>query len=173
MECHGRADASKGAFRIDFRPAGHEEDPRFERRDDNIHRDDRRFAGRAISTTEVGIGRYNSRATNAIVNQARIQLGTNGGATLAFSGRDTYSFTGTWAPVREGIAQVDITRMQGRIAVTGRATVQHRGNRVTSVQLSGSSRQRGRYQLSFTTAGEDQRQPPIRRSWKFRLGDLF
>ena len=158
VEIEGRSDASKGNFRIDYLPAGHE---------------DERQAGRhAINSTEIGIGRYESRASNAILNRAKIQLGANGGASLAFTGRDTYSFTGTWTPVRDGIAQVDITRMMGRIAVNGRATVQYRGDHVDSVQLSGSSRQRGPFQLNFQS-GQAPQEPPVRRSWKFRLGDLF
>ena len=79
----------------------------------------------------------------------QVQLRANGVATLTFSGRDSVTFSGTWSVVRDGVAQVSLNRLQNRIPVTGNATVQYRGDRVTSIGLTGSSRQRGAFELSF------------------------
>ncbi|MFT4641134.1 MAG: hypothetical protein ACI8T1_004470 [Verrucomicrobiales bacterium] len=82
IEIDGRSDANKGTFKIDCRPAGHEDerslDRRNGRRDDPILRDQQRHVRHSINTIERAIGRYESRASNAIVNQAKIQLGANG-----------------------------------------------------------------------------------------------
>lgn len=170
VEMDGRSDAASGPFRLSYRPAGHaEEEARHNNHRGPVQRG-------SLSASEVGVGQYESRATRTTLNRAKVQLRADGTALLTFSGRDTLTFAGTWAATtRDGVAQVRLSRLQNRIPVTGTATVQHRGGRVTSVSLNGTSRQRGRFDLNFR-AGQaraglprDTRQvlPRSEKKWKF------
>ena len=171
VEMQGRADAASGAFNLTYRLAGHTNE-------EEHGRHPSRKAQGSLTADEVGVGTYESRATKTTLTRAQIRLRPDGAAGLTFSGRDTLTFGGTWTPVREGFAQVQLTRLQNRIPVTGTATIQYRGTRVLAVSLSGSSRQRGRFDLSFST-GRQQQQKQIQRKWKFgrglkdQLKDLF
>ena len=156
IEMQGNSDAARGPFNLTYHPAGHAED-------EDVHRRPVDHGGRgghaphhrgSLSANEAGVGRYQSRATDTQLNRAQVQLRADSVASLTFTGRDTIKFAGTWTAMRDGVAQVSLSRLQNRIPVTGNATIQYRGDSVTSIGLTGSSRQRGAFELSFRSGSQ-------------------
>lgn len=175
IECEGRADATGGDFSVRYR-LGNDRDSRRgmrDRRDYEERGSRQRAVIREIKADAAGAGRYQSRGTDAAVNRASVLLRNDGTASLSFTGRDTFRFAGTWRHVKEGVASIEVSRLQGRIAVQGTGTVQYRGDDVMAVQVSGSSRQRGAFSLSFRRQ-EQRRGVPWRLGRGIRgIGDLF
>lgn len=153
VEMQGHSDAARGPFNLTYHPASHAVE-------EEIHRGPSAHGGSggdppqhqgSLSADEVGAGRYQSHATEIQVNRARVQLRADGSAALTFTGRDTISFAGTWTVMRDGVAEVSLSRLQSRIPVTGKAIIQYHGDRATAVSITGTSRQRGPFDLTFRT----------------------
>lgn len=103
---------------------------------------------REVRASGIGEGNYRSSTGAMRVDRSAVVLRPDRSASVVLSGRDSIRFSGTWVPVRDGVARLSITELEGRTRVAGTGTVTYDDDRVNSVRLSGRVG-RGSFEADF------------------------
>ncbi len=99
-----------------------------------------------------GNGRYACRVENTDLSGADVHLRQDGTAAVILTGGKTYAFSGTWRPGRPGAALLNLSLLANRVPIKAEGTVVYEGDRLTSVQIKGTSRTTGPFQVGFQSA---------------------